>query len=450
MKIPLPQSLIKLADGCDRPLYLVGGFVRDFLRGRIAERPDYDLASPMTEEEFLQNARETGFTVTAVYRNTGTVKLADGEGNGYEFTRFRSDKYVRGMHAPAEITFTEDLETDARRRDFCANAVYYDVKREEFLDPLGGIGDIRNKTLRTVRSADRVFGEDGLRLLRLARIAAETDFTPDEECLSGAKEHAALLSDIFPERIFSELNLLLHADKKGGSPYRGLCLLRETDTLKYFLPELRAGNGLAQRRDFHDHDVLEHTFRCVKYSPPEIRFAALLHDVGKPFCYMRDGNFHDHAREGAAIAVRILTRLKAPKKLTEETKTLVLLHMKDLDLKMKESRIRRTAVEYDPLMEDLLALFQADYSACKDDLSPAPAAVKWRGVLDRMKKEGAPRNLKELAVNGRDLINAGVPPAETGKALNDLLYFAAENGARNVRETLIRRAVKLYAKEEQP
>ena len=165
---------------------------------------------------------------------------------------------------------------------------------------------------------------------------------------------------------------------------------------------------------------------------------------------MRDGNFHDHAREGAAIAVRILTRLKAPKKLTEETKTLVLLHMKDLDLKMKESRIRRTAVEYDPLMEDLLALFQADYSACKDDLSPAPAAVKWRGVLDRMKKEGAPRNLKELAVNGRDLINAGVPPAETGKALNDLLYFAAENGARNARETLIRRAVKLYAKEEQP
>ena len=191
-----------------------------------------------------------------------------------------------------------------------------------------------------------------------------------------------------------------------------------------------------------------YTFRCVKYSPPGIRFAALLHDAGKPFCYMRDGNFHDHAREGAEIAGQILTRLKAPKKLTEETQTLVLLHMKDFDLKMKESRIRRTAVEYDPLMENLLALFQADYSACKDDLSPAPVAVKWRSILDRMKKEGAPRNLKELAVKGGDLISAGVPPAETGKALNDLLYFAAENGARNVRETLIRRAVKFYAKEE--
>ncbi|MGN1077610.1 MAG: CCA tRNA nucleotidyltransferase [Candidatus Gallimonas sp.] len=450
MKIPLPQSLISLAGSCERPLYLVGGFVRDFLRGRIAERPDYDLSSPMTEEELLKSARDAGFTVTAVYRNTGTVKLVDGEGNGYEFTRFRSDKYVRGLHAPTEITFTEDAETDARRRDFCANAVYYDVKREEFLDPLDGIADIRNKTLRTVRSADRVFGEDGLRLLRLARIAAETDFSPDEECLGGAKEHAALLSDIFPERIFSELNLLLHADKKGGSPYRGLCLLRETETLKYFLPELWAGNGLAQRKDFHDHDVLEHTFRCVKYSPPNIRFAALLHDAGKPFCYMRDGNFHDHAREGAAIAGQILSRLKAPKKLTQDTQTLVLLHMKDFDLKMKESKIRRTAVEYDPLMEDLLALFQADYSACKDDLSPAPVAVKWRSVLDRMKKEGAPRNLKELAVKGGDLIDAGVPPVQTGRALNDLLSFAAENGARNARETLLRRAVKFYAKEEKP
>ncbi len=439
----LPENLIKLADVCQHSLYIVGGSVRDFLLGDMPDgKTDWDLASPMTEEELTANAEACGFAVKSVYRATGTVKLEDGCGTQYEFTRFRSDRYVRGIHAPAEISFTEDIAVDARRRDFCANAVYYDIKRHMFVDPLGGIGDIGQRILRTVAPAEKVFGEDGLRLMRLARIAAQTGFSPDGECLAGAKTHAALIRDIVPERIFAELTLLLHADGKRGdetAPYRGLCILKETGVLKEILPELALGEGMAQRSDFHDHDVLEHSLRCVRYSEPGIRFAALLHDVGKPFCFLRDGTFHAHPEEGARIAREILTRWKAPKKLTEETVLLVGLHMRDYNLQMRESKVRRELVENFALLDKLLALKQADFSACKDDLSPAPCVLKWRGILQKMKDEGSPLCLSELAVNGNDLLGAGVPPQRVGDVLRQLLLLCAVDGTLNRREKLLAR-----------
>ncbi len=441
MKNFLPQNLIALANRCKEPLYLVGGSVRDFLRGRmITARTDFDLSSPMEEDALLSAAEECGFLVKSVYRNTGTVKLQDPQGVGYEFTRFRSDKYVRGVHSPSEIVFTEDIATDARRRDFCANAVYYEIKKGEFADPLGGIADIHHKILRTVAPASKVFGEDGLRLMRLARIAAQTGFSPDEECLAGAKEHCALIRDIVPERVFSELMLLLHADEKEGDVYRGLCILRDTGVLKEILPELALGEGMLQRPQFHDHDVLEHSLRCAMYAPSEVRLAALLHDVGKPFCLLRDGNYHAHAEEGERIARDILVRFKAPKRVTEEVCALVRLHMRDYNLEMREGKLRREFVENYPLLPKLFLIKQADYSACKDDLSEAPVLKKWRALLEKMKGEGVPFTLSELAVKGDDLLAVGVPPQEVGNTLKELLLFCAEDGRRNTRVTLLKRA----------
>lgn len=446
----LPEHLLKLADVCHDSLYIIGGSVRDFLCGYPLDQTDWDICSPCDEKTLLSAAEVCGFTVNAVYRNTGTIKLKDANGVGYEFTRFRSDRYVRGVHTPSEITFTRDILCDARRRDFCANAVYYDVKRDEFCDPLGGIPDIERRIFRTVAPAQKVFGEDGLRLMRLARLAAQTGFSPDEECAAGAKANCRLIRDIAPERIFNELCLLLTADKKHGirkGPYRGLKILHETGVLGEILPELALGDKMAQRSDFHDHDVLEHSFRCVLYAPPAIRFAALLHDVGKPFCYLRDGNFHMHPQEGARLAREILTRLKAPKKLTEETEALVLYHMRDYNLQMKESKIRKEIIALYPLLEKLLALKQADYSACKDDLSVAPVLVKWRNVLNRMRQEGAPCTLGELAVNGKDLQQAGVEAQNTAFVLRELLQFCAQNGALNQKRFLLQYAKKHYTEE---
>lgn len=438
----LPENLLNLADVCQDSLYIVGGSVRDFLSGYpLIEGADWDLSSPMSEDAFLVAAQSCGFTVRAVYRNTGTVKLEDERGAGYEFTRFRSDKYVRGLHAPSEITFTRDIALDAVRRDFCANAVYFEIKKGELVDPLGGIGDIKNKILRTVAPASKVFGEDGLRLMRLARIAAQLGFTPDGECLSGATEHHALIKDIAPERIFTELNALLHADLKHAvkdGPYQGLKILHKTGVLGEILPELTLGDGMEQRSDFHDHDVLEHSFRAVRYSAPDIRFAALLHDVGKPLCKIRDGFYHNHPEEGARLTYEIMGRWKAPKKLTEETAELVRLHMRDYNLEMKESKLRRELIEYYPILPKLLEVKQADYSGCKDDLGEAPCVTKWKRVLAEMRAEGVPLRLSELKVNGDDLIRAGIKPQNVGEVLKELLLYCSQDGKRNSKEKLLK------------
>ena len=443
MKEFLPESLSLLAQTIDVPLYVVGGSVRDFLlRLPLNKKTDLDLSSPCPEDEFVSCAVRCGFTVKAVYPNTGTVKIEDKDKRSFEYTRFRSDKYVRGEHRPQAIVFTDDIVSDAKRRDFCANAVYYDIKREEIVDPLGGAKDIENKVLRTVAPSVKVFGEDGLRLMRLARIAAQIGFMPDEECLQGAKTHCALIRDIAPERIFTELDLLLHADGKCNfkdGPYHGLKIMEETKVLNEILPELARGKGISQRADFHKYDVLEHSLRCVRYSAKSIRFAALLHDVGKPFCYFRDGDFHAHPEEGERIAREILGRLKAPKKLIEETAMLVRLHMRDYDLQMRESKVRRTLAEAYPVLDELLLLKQADYSACKDDLFPAPCVEKWRSVLETMKNEGAPLRLSDMKADGNDVIAAGVPPRRVGELLEALFFECVQDGSRNDREKLLKR-----------
>ncbi len=439
----IPQNLKNLAEICPFPLYLVGGSVRDFLCGLpLSKNADWDICAAAEEDEFVSLAQKAGLDVRAVYRNTGTVKLCDGAGVGYEFTRFRSDEYVRGLHAPSKITFVTEIATDARRRDFTANAVYYDIKEKRFCDPLGGMADIQRKILRTVAPARKVFGEDGLRLLRLCRFAAQLGFSPDKDCLDGARMHAALIRNIVPERVFHELSLILRAE----GAYRGLCLLRDAQILPHVLPELALGDGMKQRADFHRYDVLEHSFRCAKYAPTEIRFAALLHDVGKPFCTLRDGNSYAHPVEGARIAREILSRLKAPKKLIEETCALISLHMLDLDCRMKESKVRRRIVENYPLLQKLFALKQADFSACKDDTSPAPTVVRWKGVLACMEAEGAPLTVSDLKIKGSDLVRLGVPPQRVGHALRELLFLAALDGSQNTRNRLLKLAEKYKEK----
>ena len=139
----LPNSLIALAKSMQKPLFIVGGAVRDFLIGFENTNVDWDICSPMLAEDFAKIATEQGFTVAAVYRNTGTVKLRDQENNDFEFSSFRSDEYVRGVHAPVNVFFTDDIVLDARRRDFTCNAVYYNVATQSYVDPLDGITAIR-------------------------------------------------------------------------------------------------------------------------------------------------------------------------------------------------------------------------------------------------------------------------------------------------------------------
>lgn len=445
MRRILPKNLITLANACPKPLYLVGGSVRDYLSSHTLIKPDWDICSPMRAEEFVEIAQRIGFHVQAVYQNTGTVKLRDNDGNDYEYSCFRSDKYVRGVHTPVEIFFTDDIEKDARRRDFTANAVYFDIAADQIVDPLGGVTAIQEKRLTTVAPAKKVFSEDGLRLLRLARQAAQLGFTPDKACLQGAKENAALIDDISPERIYTELSLLLSADKKYGvayGQYHGLKILDETGVLARIFPELALGKNMLQRPDFHNHDVLEHSLRAVKYADESIRLAALLHDVGKPRCMLDDGNAHAHPNVGKELAIRILTRLKAPKRVIQTTAQLVALHMYDFNYQTSENKLRKFFVEHYEILPQLLLLKQADFSACKDDVSPAPTCVKWNALLAKLQAEHAPLTLKQLAINGKELLEIGIPPQNVACVLHDLLLRAATAPTINEKATLCKIALR--------
>lgn len=445
MKNTLSQNLIRLADACPYPLYLVGGRVRDFLAGLKPEEYDNDICAPASADDFAARAKALGFSIEAVYKNTGTVKLGIG-GESYEFTSFRSDEYVRGGHMPVNTFFTDDIGLDARRRDFKCNAVYYDIRAEKFSDPLGGTEDIKTKTLNTVVNADKVFGEDGLRLMRLARIAAQTGFTPSDECMRGAASNSPLISDIAPERICAELNHILIADGKygvAGAQYRGLCILRDTGVLKLILPELALGEGMEQPKAYHDYDVLEHSLRCVAYADKSIRLAALLHDVGKPFCKERDGNYHMHDVEGAEIALKICERLHMPKKLAEKTSKLIALHMYDVNGNARENKVRKFIIENYGLFDELMLLKQADFSACKGSSEIAPSVKKMTAILDKMKREGVPLSVRGLNIRGDELIAAGLKKERTAKVLKELLKACAVKAVKNEKSALLNYALNV-------
>lgn len=438
MKISVPEKLYQLAKSLPAPLYVVGGVCRDSIAGLNSPQPDWDICSPTSAEQVVAAAKSVGISIDAVYKNTGTVKMtADVP---IEYTCFRTDKYVRGIHSPTEVCFTTDMSLDARRRDFKCNAIYYDILADEFCDPLGGIEDIKGKVISTVAPAKKVFGEDGLRLMRLARIAAQTGFTPTEECLNGAIANANLICDVAPERIWTELNAILVADKKYGvkdAHYNGLKLLHKSGVLKIILPELAEGDGLAQRSDYHDHDVLEHSFRAAWYAPEQIRLAALLHDVGKPYCVKKYGKSFLHPQEGKWMTLEICNRLKVPKKLAERVSLLTELHMYDLSCEASENKVRKFIVNNYNVMDELLLLKQADYSACKDDLDVAPCVKKWKRIIADMRSEGIPFTVKELAVRGNELIDAGISPNQTAKTLNFLLEQVAMKCVENKKERLI-------------
>ncbi len=440
MREILPIQLIRLAKASTTPVYVVGGSIRDYLARVFTPSCDWDICAPMPAETFASLAKDNGFHVRAVYKNTGTVKLADVDGVEYEYTSFRSDTYVRGTHVPVEIFFTDDIRLDATRRDFTANAVYYDVKNETFVDPLDGITAIKEKRLTTVCDAKKVFSEDGLRLMRLARQSAQLGFTPDENCFEGARLHAHLIKDISPERVFAELTAILHADEKYGistAPYDGLKVLEGTGVLAHILPELALGKGMSQRADFHKYDVLEHSFKAVLYAKPSVRLPALLHDVGKPLCQLRDGNVHAHPEEGVKLAKTILNRLKAPNRVKERVCDLIQWHMYDMNCMTGENKLRRFFVTHADLLNNLLDLKQADFSACMDDLSTAPTVLRWTALLKKMRLENVPFSLRGLAVNGNDLIEIGLEKTKIATVLNALFLHVAVFPNENEKERLL-------------
>lgn len=422
------------------PLYVVGGFIRDAIEFNKPSQ-DIDLASGLTPPELAYVLKESKFAVKPASPRIGTM-IIKGE-KAYEYTAFRIDSYPkgRGTHAPQEVTFTRSLEKDAKRRDFKCNAIYYDILRDKIIDPLGGIEDIQRKLISTTDNPNIILSQDGLRIMRLARMVSNLGYKIDESTLKAAKEQSWRLKDISIERITTELIKIL----LGDNAYDGLSLLRTIGALKYIVPELANCDKVPQNEKYHKYDVLEHTFKCVEYSPKKIRVAALFHDIAKPVCQAKDGNMYKHDIVGASMTKKILKRMKFPNQVIDYTEELVGAHMFDLSKTAKKATIRRFIVAHPDNIIDIIALQRADALAT-GMVSEEEINNRIFEELLEMQDKKVPMRMGDLNINGDDLYKIGFRGTKIGDLLNEMFDNCVIGCIPNTRESLIQYAERKWSK----
>lgn len=422
-----PAELVELAQ-LFKPfatLYAVGGWVRDSLLGISCH--DIDICSQLRVEQVKTALSNSDFAISDKSLRLGTVVVSKGDFRA-EYTCFRTDSYAEGSgaHSPDAVLFTSSMLADAERRDFACNAVYYDILGGETVDPLGGIEDIKNKVLR--RAKHDVFEADGLRILRLVRFAAELGFTPEKETLESAKLNAWRVADIAVERVREELVGCFEADskhpelKRHGAHLQALRLLDELGLVDMLLPELAALKGLPQPKQYHLYDAYEHSVKAFELSPPELRWAALLHDVGKAPAMQANGNMHGHDVIGEGIVRDIMGRLRFKKSEIRRTAQLVRWHMVDINGNTSEAKLRRFVVQHPDIIAQLCDLIDIDAVASAGVVT---RQNRVREAYEYVKAHGLPLYIKELVVDGNDLVALGVPEHLRSAALKDLLEQTA-------------------------
>jgi poly(A) polymerase len=325
--------------------YWVGGCVRDRLLGR--EPQDYDVATSARPEQI-----EAIFPRTIpVGRKFGVLIVLD-HGSEFQVATFRAEAdYDDGRH-PGTVTFS-DARSDASRRDFTVNGLFYDPVADKLHDWVGGEADLRAGILRTIGPPGDRFAEDHLRLLRAVRFAAQLDFQIELGTLAAVRANASRIQSVSAERVREELLKVFRPPHAA----RGLDLLRDSGLLEHVLPEIATTIGCAQSPEYHpEGTVYEHIRLMLSKLPPdasgELPWAVLLHDVGKPATAARDPktgaiHFYEHDRLGAQMADAILQRLKFPRRETEDIVDAVHYHMQFKDVKqMRKATLRRLLMRH--------------------------------------------------------------------------------------------------------
>ena len=423
----------------DKPLYIVGGAVRNMLLGVKAH--DIDITSSMRADDVIAMLDGSDFKVVPSSLRMGTLIIRDGK-NKYEYTAFRKDSYRAnsGEHQPVEVSFTDDINIDAMRRDFTVNAIYYNILTGEYIDPLHGMDDIKKRILRTTREPESVFAEDGLRLLRLVRFASQLGFSIEPHCYEVARSLIHLLGDISVERIEEEFSKILVADISGyGNTYgyyKGVKMLIDLGAMDYIIPELMAGKGVEQNPIYHKYDVLTHEVEALRYAHESVRLEALIHDIGKPYALKADGNMYNHAEVGATIARKALARLRYPNKVIDEVSRLVELHMFNMDGKASPYKVKKFIIDNHDVIDKFMYIRYADVMASKNAME---SYTRMAEALEEMRNARVPMSIRELKVNGNDVKKLGVNPAEIGNVLQSILYDVAINGLPNTREDILKK-----------
>lgn len=432
LRIPAAvEEILERLEAAGFEAWCVGGAVRDALLGR--EAGDWDVASSAPPERvlalFAPRALPTGL-------QHGTVTVKTGPGAGVEVTTFRRDGIYLDGRRPEHVDFTGSIREDLSRRDFTVNAIAVN-RRGEVLDPFGGRADLERRTLRAVGAAEERFREDGLRILRGLRFAARLGLEAAPETERALRRCAPLLERIAPERIRTELTGMLCGETVLP------VLLAYPDVLGAPLPEILPCVGFDQRSRYHCWDVWEHTARAVAAAPPQpvLRWALLLHDLGKPDAFSLDGegrgHFYGHWRRSAALAEGILDRLRFDNHSRKTILTLVERH--DCELPLSEKSVRKNLARYgEEAVRALLAVKRADNLAQAPEYRDRQVLIgQWEDLLNLVLQEGACFSLRQLAVRGGDLTALGLRGPAVGRVLQALLDQVLDGKLPNDREILL-------------
>ena len=435
MFLPEPvQYCIRTLQAAGFDAYCVGGCVRDALLGLAPH--DYDLCTSALPEQICQVFRSHELVLAGEKHGTVGVII---DRQVYEITTFRTEGGYQDSRHPDWVKFVPAVEEDLARRDFTVNAMAYSPDRG-YIDPWGGKADLKNKILRAVGNPATRFTEDALRILRGVRFAVRFHLTPDPGTGQAMLDLAPSLKKIANERIFDELcKLLLDVTAQD--------LLRFRHILAQVIPELTDSFDFDQHSPHHIYDVFTHTAHVVEATPRDLslRWAALLHDAGKPTAFYRDetgrGHFPSHAKYSAQIAETVLTRLKAPTALREQVVLLIAQHMTPLEPDKRLLR-RRLAQHGEATVRQMLALQKADFGS-KGTGTPQEEAVfsQIESCLAEILAEDDCLGLKDLAVNGKDLIALGFSAGPLlGKCLDDLLEQVLDEKLPNEKGPLLAKA----------
>ncbi|MDQ4064542.1 MAG: CCA tRNA nucleotidyltransferase [Actinomycetota bacterium] len=415
----------------DHELYLVGGVVRDTLLRRRAATPDLDLATdadPQTTRAIVEPRADAVWLQGIEYGTVG----AEIDGVRLEITTFRTERYQPSSRHP-DVTFTADIKTDLARRDFTINAIAVRLPDKEPIDPFGGVSDIGARLIRTPVDPRDSFGDDPLRMLRAFRFASQLDFKVDDETLAAIAEMHDQLETISAERIRDELVKLL----VGKAPARALDQAEATGLTQHFLPELSA---LKLEQDpVHKHkDVFHHTLAVVERTDPEpeLRLAALLHDIGKPRT-RRIGpegvSFHHHEVLGAKMAAERLRALHFDSHTVNTVSELIRLHHRfhTYRLGWTDSAVRRYVRDAGPLLGDLNRLVRADCTTRNPDKARR-LATRMDELEERITDLAAREELARIRpdLDGNEVMaHLGIAPGPlVGEALEHLLEIRLDEG----------------------
>lgn len=432
---------INLLQSAGFEAYAVGGCVRDSLLGKTPN--DWDITTSAKPEDMKSVFADFHCIDTGIKHGTVTVVI---DGEPLEITTFRLDGEYEDNRHPKSVTFTSNLGADLGRRDFTVNAMAYS-KMTGIVDLFGGQNDLKNKIIRCVGDPDRRFNEDALRILRALRFASALDFEIEEKTAQSLLKNRALLGNISEERIAKELLKLVCG--KGAKRI----LTDFAPVLFEILPELQPMYKNSHDNPHHCYDIYEHTLIAVESIDPEptLRFAMLLHDCGKPAVKKFDENgvahFYGHQRISAEISAQILARLKVSNKFRDEILFLVSNHDR-WELYENTEKMPRYLSKFglDGVL-NLLKVMRADVLAqspeyrCRlDQIADAEETAK------NLAAQKPCLSLSELQINGRTLMDIGIPQGrKLGAVLAQLLDEVIDGVTKNTQEALTTRAREIYS-----